>query len=681
MPMAGKYVSMSCREPRSLRAYGVRTRAVRGQLPNFRSQLPSFRWKLPSFSRQMLLALAIINCLTWNSASHAFAQLLQRPTIPVDAAVVVECDDLRQVMMVARDHFAESPEFNAILHTLQSPVTTAASAGAAKVVLKVLEQTLNQLLDLEQPLPIFAALAGKNTNPAVLVGFRIQGTQAEFLDYLREQMRSYRTQLRGAQIGLDVEFLEGEADDETTLQTLRIRLQAPLVPELLEPLEVSWTLVDRWVVLCNDPDLLRQTLGGAVADVRTDRSYQTLIAQFGDRPRESGYVQLYVRPFFVRSQLPREWQTLWQSLNLSDITGLGAQVTFPEASDRVTDETGEGRTVAIEARVNVTQPRSGIFTALDRIAPLNLPSVDYDEIVLLQAFSFDWTAVYSQFVRSYEAVNGPDSADFVETELINDMQLLQPGEQVTDLTESLAGVIGSMVMRSGTEFAPVRYFEFTSPETGLAFARRMSQAGTPYDRENPLTYHFDGVLHAWYRPESVFRKLYERNQAAYGDQTFEQAWNRDDGYYQRDEWFFMGRVADRERLTESSQRKLDASDVLERWGLEPNADGRFYISLTDGDFWQRRIQNAEYNLRGPLELGIVDYNEDGITRLTGMAAIDEAGLGIAEVWEILRGVATDQAYRLIQARFGEQIIEAFTEPSGLRVLVTFRPFIAERKKQ
>lgn len=688
MPMAAKYVSMSCCEPRSLRAYGVRTREFRGQslsfrgkLPNFRGQLPNFRWKSPNFRGPMLLALAVIVSLTWNSASHAFAQLLQRPTIPVDAAVVVECDDLRQVIMHARDHFAESPEFNAIVHTLQSPVTTAASAGAAKVVLKVLEQTLNQLLDLEHPLPIFAALSGKNTNPAFLVGFRIQGTQAEFLDYLREQLRSYRTQLRGAQIGLDVEFLEGEADDETTLQTLRIRLQAPLVPELLEPLEISWSLVDRWVVLCNDPGLLVQTLGGAVADVRTDRSYQTLIAQFSDRPRESGYVQLYVRPFFVRSQLPREWQALWQSLNLSDITGLGAQVTFPEASDRVTDETGVGRTVAIEARVNVTQPRSGIFTALDRIAPLNLPSVDYDEIVLLQAFSFDWNAVYSQFVRSYEAVNGPDSADFVETELINDMQLLQPGEQVTDLTESLAGVIGSMVMRSGTEFAPVRYFEFTSPETGLAFARRMSQAGTPYDRENPLTYHFDGVLHAWYRPESVFRKLYERNQAAYGDQTFEQAWQRDDGYYQRDEWFFMGRVADRERLMESSQRKLDASDVLERWGLEPNADGRFYISLTDGDFWQRRIQNAEYDLRGPLELGIVDYNEDGITRLTGLKAIDEAGLGIAEVWEILQGVATDQGFRLIQARFGEQIIEAFTEPSGLRVLVTFRPFIAERKKQ
>jgi len=608
-------------------------------------------------------------------------QLLQRPTIPVDAAVVIECDDLRQVLQHALDHFADSPEFNAVLDTLQSPVTAAVSAGTAKAVLKVLQQTLETLVDHEHPLPCFAALAGRTANPAVLMGFRIQADEATFIEHLREQLRGYRAALRPAQIGVDVEFLAGESNDKVPLQTLRIQLRAAMIPELLEPVEISWTVVDRWVVMSNDPQVLRETLESTAVDLRTDRSYQTLIAQFGNRPREAGYLQLYVRPFFVRSQLPREWQGLWQSLNLSDITGLGAQVTFPLAEQRVTEATGAGRTVEIEARVNVTQPRSGLFTVLDRIAPLNLPSVDYDEIVLLQAFSFDWTAVYQQFVRSYETVYGRESADFVQTELIDDMNLLQPGEQVTDLTDSLNGVVGSLVMRSGTEFAPVRFFEFTSPETGLAFAQRMSQAGTPYDRENPLTYHFDGELHAWYRPAEVFRKLYQRNEAAYGDMTFDQAWQRDDAYYQRDEWFFMGRVADQARLTESSQQRLDAAAVLERWGLEPNAAGRFYLSLTDGDFWQRRIQTAEYNLRGAIESGIVDYNDDGITRLTGMAAIDDAGLGIADVWQVLQGVATDQVYRLIQTRFGEQIIEAFTEPSGLRVLVTFRPFIAERKKQ
>lgn len=608
------------------------------------------------------------------------AQILSRPTIPVDAAVVLESDDLAQVFRYAQEHLAESPEFSAILETLRSPVTSAASAGASKIALKLLEEAFTQLAETDQKLPFFAALTGKNSNPSVLLGFRVRSNTEAFREHLETQFRGYRTQLRAAQIGLETEFLAADPAADVPLETLRLQLRAPMLPELLEPLEIAWAQVDGWALFCNDPAILRGVLSGAVDDVRTDRSYQTLIAQFGNRPRETGYLQLYIRPFFVRSQLPREWQGLWQSLNLSDITGLGAQVTFPETGGQVTDETGTGRSVMIDARVNVTQPRSGLFTVLDRIAPLNLPPVDYDEIVLLQAFSFDWTAVYEQFVRSYETAYGADSADFVASELINDMQLLQPGEQVTDLTNTLAGVVGSMVLRSGTEFAPVRYFEFTSPETGLAFAKRMSQAGTPYDRENPLTYHFDGVLHAWYRPQEVFRKLYQRNEAAYGDQTLEQAWQRDDAYYQRDEWFFMGRVADQERLTESGA-KTDALTVLERWGLDHQVEGRFYISLTDGDFWQRRIQTAEYNLQAALDSGLVDNNDDGITRLTGMAAIDDAGLGIAEVWQLLQLVATDQAFRLIQARFGEQIIEAFTEPSGLRVLVTFRPFIAERKKQ
>jgi hypothetical protein len=589
------------------------------------------------------------------------------PAIPNKVAVVVECDDYVQLCENFRAEFFENPELESLAEFLDSDLADFTSNGA----LRALASSFREVFESAKLAPRNPAYAAVffDKSPQLLVGVQCNSSSVRFNERLKDHIQRLADSISASQAKFagkaiaetiqSIEFSIAKQEVGGVALYSFTEFSTPTIPRFVQSLALSlrWTIHEKWLLVSTSEAKILSSIKGANKTINDDRSYRLLVSQFSNSNPAEGNVRLFVRPTFLARLIPVQYKELWDSLNLQEIAGIGALLSIQESD------------LKLDVRVNLTEPRNGVFAVFDRNEEMKLPAVNTKDILFLQAYSFDWMEVYQQFVKSYDAANEVgSSAKIVESTLVK-LGYFQDQSDLTRFLQDLGPNIGRAYCWDNKGYYPLTFFELKDEKSAAGFAGRLSTAGTQYDRAYPMTKTASDRITNWCRSEAEFDSLFKDNEQAYGGLSRAEARFQDDANFQFHNWTFVSTFGG---LTAAMGGESIGGDkmksFLDNTGIDLEQTNQFYLRVVAAKYWDRYIEDASYKVAAAERRAGINNPE-----LLDVKKIIERRqrVGRLKLENCFTQSLRKHCFDYLKTSFGKQSVQGFSRKRGLEFTFNF----------